>query len=335
MRKIQSYHQFTRNQRVNEELNLKDIKNGLMNLGRKMKSGLSKKAAMASLAILLTSAAATGQQTATIKNTVDSAGVKSPCGYTFMDVLQKNCSDWNIIDDLGGKTDAAGNVWYPAMGYYIIKKGDTIFSLSKLFNIDQDLLMSENGITDPSQLKIGQRIKIPLLVYGEQDDVNDGGKDPATQSDEARQRNWDQIEMDDESDGFDDDERVMFEKDPYTASEVVYRVKKGENLYSIAKKLGMTVDELMDYMNPNIEDPAQVKELEEIYLPGYLAHKLMDDEKVTKTTNYKVKQGDTFRKIADEQGTSVETLLKLNNRFGAQGPNIKLNMGDVIKVPAK
>lgn len=44
---------------------------------------------------------------------------------------------------------------------YIIKKGDTLYSVSKKFNIKLDSLKSENNIEDPSKLYPGMEIVIP------------------------------------------------------------------------------------------------------------------------------------------------------------------------------
>lgn len=44
---------------------------------------------------------------------------------------------------------------------YIVKKGDTIFSIAKSFAVTVDKLMSDNNITDPQKLKIGQSLVIP------------------------------------------------------------------------------------------------------------------------------------------------------------------------------
>lgn len=45
--------------------------------------------------------------------------------------------------------------------YYTVKKGDTIYSISQKHGVDQQQLMNENNITDPTKLQIGQQLKIP------------------------------------------------------------------------------------------------------------------------------------------------------------------------------
>ena len=45
---------------------------------------------------------------------------------------------------------------------HVVVRGDTIFSLSRSHGISQEELMRRNGMTDPSQLRIGMRLSIPL-----------------------------------------------------------------------------------------------------------------------------------------------------------------------------
>jgi len=44
---------------------------------------------------------------------------------------------------------------------YRVQPGDTVYGVSKRFDVDPDLLMRVNGIGDPSRLRAGQLLKIP------------------------------------------------------------------------------------------------------------------------------------------------------------------------------
>ncbi|MCL2192005.1 MAG: M23 family metallopeptidase [Treponema sp.] len=48
---------------------------------------------------------------------------------------------------------------------HIVVRGDTIFSLSRSHGISQEELMRRNGMTDPSQLRIGMRLSIPAQSH--------------------------------------------------------------------------------------------------------------------------------------------------------------------------
>ena len=44
---------------------------------------------------------------------------------------------------------------------HIVERGETIFSIARSFSVDRDELMKVNGITDPTRLQAGQRLRIP------------------------------------------------------------------------------------------------------------------------------------------------------------------------------
>ncbi|WP_051569061.1 LysM peptidoglycan-binding domain-containing protein [Alkaliphilus transvaalensis] len=51
---------------------------------------------------------------------------------------------------------------------YVVKEGDTLYSISRQFYSDvtkRHLIMEQNGIIDPNDMKIGQRILIPRLSF--------------------------------------------------------------------------------------------------------------------------------------------------------------------------
>jgi murein DD-endopeptidase MepM/ murein hydrolase activator NlpD len=44
---------------------------------------------------------------------------------------------------------------------HTVRKGETVYSISRAYGIDRDELMRLNGISDPAKLKSGQRLRIP------------------------------------------------------------------------------------------------------------------------------------------------------------------------------
>ena len=102
----------------------------------------------------------------------------------------------------------------------------------------------------------------------------------------------------------------------------MYTVKKGDSLYSIAKKYNTTVDKIvsLNYLkttNLNIGDVLRIPETytkeSEFYLPEF--------------TNYVVKKGDTLYKIARDNNITVNELMKDNSLS-----NMTLNIGQVLKI---
>ena len=106
---------------------------------------------------------------------------------------------------------------------------------------------------------------------------------------------------------------------PYSLNEETdyYVVKKGDSLWSIAKKYNMTVDELKSINNlkSNLLSIGQ-----------RLKIKKSDDNQ----NIYIVKKGDTLYKIANMYGTTVDNLKALNNL-----KNNNLSIGQKLIVPSK
>ncbi|MDR0472990.1 MAG: M23 family metallopeptidase [Treponema sp.] len=90
---------------------------------------------------------------------------------------------------------------------YTVQKGETIFSIARNFQVDQGELMRFNGISEPSKLKAGQRIKIP----------NTPVSVPQNQSGVQAGKAWD----------------------------APYRVVLGDTFYGLAKKFGVSQDALL------------------------------------------------------------------------------------------
>jgi len=92
---------------------------------------------------------------------------------------------------------------------HVVGKGDTIYSLSRIFQVNADDLMKANGITDPSRLSVGQRLIIPASP-----------DTPVSRPAQAAQ--------------------------PAPLALVNYRIVKGDTLFSIARNNGITVQRLQE-----------------------------------------------------------------------------------------
>lgn len=89
---------------------------------------------------------------------------------------------------------------WPENREYRVQAGDTLYSISRNFNIEQFLVMRANDIDDPRSLKVGQVLTIP-----------DGADDPSAD---------------------------------YSLE--VYEIRLGDTLYSISRRTGMDVDDLLE-----------------------------------------------------------------------------------------
>ena len=100
-----------------------------------------------------------------------------------------------------------------------------------------------------------------------------------------------------------------------TTGEINYVIQKGDNLYSIANKYGVTIDDikLLNNLNSNILQIGQI-----LKIPGS-----------TNYNTYIVKKGDTLWDIARTYGTTVNKLMSINNLTSTV-----LKVGQSLLIPA-
>lgn len=159
---------------------------------------------------------------------------------------------------------------------YIVKNGDTLYSISSRFGVSVDELRRYNNLSN-NILSVGQQLFIPTgqLV----DDV------------------------------------VGTDYDTYV-------VKNGDNLFNIASKYGINVNELKKINNLN-SDVLFVGQ--QLLVP--LTEQIIDTS-ITNYIDYRVVSGDTLYSIASRYGISVDELKSINNLV-----NNNLSVNQVIKVP--
>ena len=152
--------------------------------------------------------------------------------------------------------------------YYQVKSGDTLWGIARRFGISVDELKSANNLTSNS-LSIGQNLYIPKK------------KDDTT-----------------------------------TEENEVYIVKSGDTLYGIAKKFGISVDELKSLNNLTSNTLSIGQKL------------IISSSSTEKAKTYAVMKGDTLYGIASKFGVSVNDLKALNNLSSNT-----LSIGQVLKIP--
>lgn len=165
---------------------------------------------------------------------------------------------------------------------YIVQKGDTLYKIAKDYNIDVNTIIKDNGL-ETNNLQVGQILKL-------------------------RVNNIEDIEVEE-----------CFGPD-YTPSanntdSILYTVKKGDNLYNIAKVYNTTVNEIMKLNNlnsPNLSIGQQLK--------------IPSSNSVSQKT-YTVKKGDSLYSIAKKYNTSVDSIKSKNNLKS----NV-LSIGQVLKI---
>ena len=102
---------------------------------------------------------------------------------------------------------------------HVVQRGETIFSIARSFGVNREELMRINGISDPTRLQVGQTLRIP--------------RDPRIPQDPR-------ISQDLQIPG-----ASALEGSSELSEGLVYRVVRGDTLYGIARRHGLTVNELL------------------------------------------------------------------------------------------
>jgi murein DD-endopeptidase MepM/ murein hydrolase activator NlpD len=108
------------------------------------------------------------------------------------------------------------------------------------------------------------------------------------------------------------------------AADILHVIEKGDTLYSVSRKYGVSVDEICSANK--ITNPAKVKLGQSIRIP----QKSSSVEKKLSYTDYLVQPGDTLFSIARNYNSSVAAIRKANN----MSESATLKSGQRIKIPA-
>lgn len=183
-------------------------------------------------------------------------------GVTVNELKKVNNLSSNLLS-IGQNLIIPGKKNNTSSNEYVVKKGDTLYGIANKYNVSVDNLKSYNNLSTDS-LSIGQKIKIP-------------------------------------------DNKVNSNE---------YVVKSGDSLYSISRKYGVSVDELMSVNN-----------LKSTVLSVGQVLKIPNSGEVTNVI-YTVKKGDSLWSIAKNNKTTVDAIVKLNNLS-----NANLSIGQKLLLP--
>lgn len=188
---------------------------------------------------------------------------------------------------------------------YIVKKGDTLYSIAMANNTTVDELKKANNLTS-NILSAGQLLKIPSALLPEStytvkkgDSLYSIANKYNTTVDELKRIN--NLTSNILSIGqilkLPSDKASNIENEENTIS---YTVQKGDSLYSIARKYDTTIDRIKDINNltTNLLSIGQV---------------LLIPTDTNLETTYTVQKGDSLYSIAKKYNTTVDRLKQLNN----------------------
>ncbi len=197
------------------------------------------------------------------------------------------------------------NVEKSSIAYHKVKKGETLFSISKLYNIPVEDLKKMNQLSG-SVIHFGDELKLqqPEKVELAKAEVSKPSIEPA---------------------------KPEVAKEPAKKEEQIasttHKVSSGETLFSISRKYNISIDNLKE-MNQLASNNIR---------PGQVLNLVIPEEKVlaktstpTKQVTHKVGSGESFYSIARNYGCSVDDLKNWNNKT-----DNKLNKGEKLIVYPK
>lgn len=201
---------------------------------------------------------------------------------------------------------------------YTVKKGDSLWKIANKYNTTVEKLKSANNLKT-NTLSVGQKLVIPSIsVSPEVSDTYIVQKGDSLWSiankfnmTVSELKNLNNLKNNLLSIG-----QVLKIKDSSNNGKTTYTVQKGDSLWVIANKYGITTEELKSYNNltSNLLSIGQVLKI---------------PQGKTSTENiYTVKKGDSLWTIANRYNTTVEKIKVLNNLTS----NL-LSIGQQLKIP--
>lgn len=206
---------------------------------------------------------------------------------------------------------------------YTVKKGDNLYNIARKYNTTVDEIKRYNNLNN-NNLSIGQKIRIPCNVNNDNtnlpkytsytvkkgDSLYSIAKEFDTTVDKLKKDNnltnenlsiGQTLLIEDSSSNNVVEECIGVDFEVPTNGYVVYTVKKGDNLYNIARKYNTTVDAIKNANNLKNNNLSIGQELN---IP------VANDNSVTK---YTVQKGESLYSIAKKFNTTVDEIKRKNN----------------------
>ena len=208
--------------------------------------------------------------------------------------------------------------------YYVVKKGDTLYSIAKTYNTTVDNIKKLNNLTS-NTLSIGQKIRLNDQIDNPKEDNTYIVKSGDTLYSIAKKFN---IKVDNlkeannlTSNMLSLNQKLIIPKISNKEDYLLYTVKKGDNLYNIANSYNTTVSDIMSLNNlsSNILSIGQTLKI---------PLKEVETSNSTEYTEYTIKKGDSLYSISKTYGVPIDEIMKYNGLT----TNL-LNVGKVIRIP--
>ena len=242
--------------------------------------------------------------------------------YSIANRLGTTVDELRRINNIEGSTLSIGQILRIPMetitnneeDIYIVKRGDTLYQIALDNNTTVDELKTLNNLTN-NTLMIGQLLKLPSNLVPEDtyivqkgDSLYSIASKYNTTVDALKEAN------NLESNILSVSQELKLPTVEESEGSTTYVVQKGDSLYSIAREMGTTVDELksLNNLENNLLSIGQI-----LKIPAFQ----------TLETTYTVERGDSLYSIARKFDTTVDKLKQLNNLSS----NL-LNIGQILIV---
>jgi hypothetical protein len=184
----------------------------------------------------------------TVKSGDSLWSISRKLGITVDELKSANNLSSNLLS-VGQNLIIPGKEAQATSDEYVVKKGDTLYSIARKYNTSVDNLKSINNITTDS-LAIGQIIKLPstsstasdTYIVKKGDSLYSIARTYNTSVDKLKEIN--NLTSNALAIG-----QVLKLPSSNASENVVYTVKKGDSLYSIAREYGTTVDAIKKLNN--------------------------------------------------------------------------------------
>ena len=260
-----------------------------------------------------------------IRNTKNNLTIAIDYGYV------DNVSDANFLKNnyealaeavVKSIANYAGVTYTPASleGYYVVKKGDSLWSIASKNNTTVDNIKKLNNLSS-NTLQIGQLLKLPgsseenevesenIYIVKKGDSLYSISKIYGISVDELKKAN--NLTSNNLSIG----QTLIIPSKKESTNQITYVVKKGDSLWLIANKYDTTIEKIKTTNNltSNLLSIGQV-----LIIPSTSEYK-----------TYTVQKGDSLWAIANKYNTTVDNIKKLNNLT----TNL-LSIGQKLIIPA-
>ena len=242
-----------------------------------------------------------------------------------------------------------------------VTKGDTLWSISKQYNISLELILALNNVKDKDTLSIGQIIKIPQdnlstadysmhivkkgetlwsiaqkynlsvdlifatnnIANSELISIGQEMKIPSHKNAVAETNIFNQAVIDQKNNDINNNVSQLENAEP-----IVYTVKAGDNLWNISRKYGVSVEVIISVNNLKEKDLLSLGQKLEI--PG-VGGGISDSNQKQEPTivTYIVVKGDTLWSISQRYDVKMSSIISVNNLKEIS----RLSIGQKLKLP--